>query len=252
MASAKPRHLKNAPITEAILDLRVNLSKDFRPDTFKDMKGRMSDRYPKTEEARYFTAQVQITPGKAPTSEATVGGVQGYFFKSADGLDIVQFRVDGFSHNRLRPYTRWEQFFPEAMRCWELYQSVAQAPFVTRVSLRYINQLKLPIKDGDDLEDYLTALPPMPPGAPGGFSGLLTRLATYDDETEVCSNVTQALEGGIGMAEAAIILDIEAYKDEEAGSPDRGVLEPTFEVLRKVKNDIFFGSITEETARLFE
>ena len=253
MASAKPRHLNNAPITEAILDLRVNLSKDFRPDTFKDMKGRMSDRYPKMEEARYFTAQVQITQGKAPTSEATVGDVQGYFFKSADGLDIAQFRVDGFSYNRLRPYTRWEQFFPEAMRCWELYQSVAQPPFVTRVSVRYINHLKLPIKHGDDLEDYLTALPPMPPGAPGGFSGLLTRVATYDDETGVCSNVTQALEGGVGMAEPAIILDLEAYRGgEEAGPPDRGALEPTFEVLRKVKNDIFFGSITEETARLFE
>ena len=64
--------------------------------------------------------------------------------------------------------------------------------------------------------------------------------------------VTQALEGGVGMAEPAIILDIEAYKDEEAGSPDPGALEPTFEVLRKVKNDIFFGSITEQTARLFE
>ncbi len=252
MASAKPRHLKNAPLTEAILDLRVNLPKDFRPDTFKDLKGRMSDRYPKMEEARYFTHQLQITPGKAPTSDTTLGGVQGYFFRSENGLDIAQFRVDGFSHNRLRPYTEWETFFPEAMRLWESYSSAAKPPFVTRISVRYINHLKLPIKGGDDLDDYLTALPPMPPGAPGGFSGLLSRVATNDPETGVCSNVTQALEGGVGNAEPAIILDIEAYKDEEAGSPQRGALEPRFEVLRNVKNDIFFGSITEQTARLFE
>ena len=251
MAPAQPRHLKNAPITEAILDLRVSLPKDFRPDAFAGMKSHVAARYPKMEEARYFTAQMQITPGKAPTSNTTIGGVQGYFFKSEDGLDIAQFRVDGFSQNRLRPYTQWEQFFPEAMRLWELYKSVAQPPFVTRLSVRYINHVKLPIKDGDDLDQYLIALPPMPPGAPGGFSGLLTRVATYDDQSGVCSNVTQALEGTMGPGEPAIILDVEAYKDGHL-STDRAALEPTFEVLRKVKNDIFFGSITEETARLFE
>ena len=252
MAPAQPRYLKNAPITEAILDLRVNLPKDFRSETFAELKGRISDRYPKMEEARYFTAQMRITPGKAPTSDTTIGGVQGYFFRSDDGRDIAQFRVDGFSHNRLRPYTRWERFFPEAMRLWELYKSAAQPPFVTRISVRYLNHLRLPIKDGDDLDQYLNALPPTPPGAPGGFSGLLTRVATYDDQSGVCSNVTQALEGTMGPGEPAIILDIEAFKDGEPVGTDQATLEPTFEVLRKVKNDIFFGSITEETARLFE
>ena len=42
--------------------------------------------------------------------------VDGYVFTSADGKQVVQYRLDGFTFSRLRPYTRWEEVFAEAQK----------------------------------------------------------------------------------------------------------------------------------------
>jgi uncharacterized protein (TIGR04255 family) len=46
-------------------------------------------------------------------------------------------------------------------------------------------------------------------------------------------------------------LDIDAYRQKQFDVQDKSLFE-TFDGLRKLKNDIFFNSITEETAKLLE
>ncbi len=48
------------------------------------------------------------------------------FSKTPDRLNVAQFRRDGFTFNRLRPYTKWEEIRPEALRLWQLYTAKAK------------------------------------------------------------------------------------------------------------------------------
>jgi uncharacterized protein (TIGR04255 family) len=53
-------------------------------------------------------------------------------------------------------------------------------------------------------------------------------------------------EGFIG-----VVLDIDVFEAQEAGFPEDSISK-IFEKIRLLKNKIFFGSITENTIRIYE
>ncbi|HLE80105.1 MAG TPA: TIGR04255 family protein [Dehalococcoidia bacterium] len=246
---ARIRHLKRAPITEALIDFRVNVPKEFSPALVSDLKEHLRDRYPKVEERRLAESAIQIAPGRLATSTRELG-FRGLIFKSADELDIAQFRIDGFTYNRLKPYTSWEQVFPEASRLWELYGEKLAPEYVSRLALRYINHLSIPLPI-KDFSQYLTSPPVVPDDLPQAISSFLTRVVLQDPGSDLAANLTQALEPGLDANSVTIILDIDAYKLGEF-DPRGPEIVRVLEALHGFKNTIFFGSLTEATLRLYE
>lgn len=246
---ARIRHLERAPITEAIVDFRVRLPADFKAELFAPLKERLRDTYPVAEEGRAFKARFQFQEGKPAATDAEFMGLQAYLFKSADGHNIAQFRVDGFTYNRLAPYTRWNDVRPEALRLWELYVEVAHPLALDRLALRYINNLRL--EPPGDLKRYLEVLPPQFPGMPRLLGTFLMRVSSLDPETGLAAHVTEALERAPDPATAVIILDIDVFTTTGLGLATERLL-PALEALHDMKNEVFFGCITEATARLYE
>jgi uncharacterized protein (TIGR04255 family) len=247
-----PRHLRNAPITEAIIDCQVKARTGFRPEEFLGLKTRLADRFPSVDERRGFQATLEMIEGQGqpPVMQSADLGLQGYFFKTSDGKTIAQFRVDGFTFNRLRPYTSWEELFPQAMELWGLYSSTAKPDVITRLAVRYINRIVLP-PGAVTFETCLRAAPVIPPELPQYMSGFLTRVTIHDLETKVAANVVQALEASAPGSQLAVLLDIDAYKEGEFSTDDPRI-EQTFGQLRAFKNRIFFNSLTEDTLRRLE
>src|SRR5579864_1452406 len=138
MPMAVLRRLANAPITEAIVDFRVTLPPGFEVEAFTSLKGKLRDTYPVVEERRLFEARFEMKEGKALPPDTEEKGLQGYFFQSEDRRNIAQFRRDGFTYNRLAPYTSWGDLQPEALRLWDLYAEVAAPEKLDRLALRYI------------------------------------------------------------------------------------------------------------------
>lgn len=247
---ATPRHLNNAPLTEAILDVRVKTNEKFSIEFFQPLRARFANTFPIVEEQRIFEGEVQLGPGKSVAQFAKMGEVNGLLFKSSDGLNIAQFRRDGFTFNRLHPYTSWEDVFPQAWDLWSRYIETSAAEFVTRIALRYINLLTLPTPVRD-LGDYLTAPPRTPEGVEGSIASFLTRVVVNIPQNGLAAIITQALEKPAEPGSVRVILDIDAYKQEELDLTDASIRE-VFHDLRDLKNKIFFNSITEDAARLFE
>lgn len=246
---AHARHLKRAPITEAIIDLRVSALKEFDSRRFLTLKEHLRDRYPNVQEARGAEAGFELAPGKVATHARDLG-LQGFFFKSDDGVNIAQFRVDGFTFNRLAPYTSWEEVFPEAIRLWKLYSETASPEYVSRLALRYINRLTIPVPI-EDFSQYLTSPPMVPRNLPQVISSFLTRVVLHEPESQLAANVTQALEEGLDPKSVGVILDIDAYKVGEF-DPRGAEIAQVLAELHDFKNTIFFGSVTEAALRFYE
>ena len=247
---AKERHLKNAPITEALIDFRVQLPKDFQVQKFSELKERLRQRYPKVEEQRLFQVHHEIKSGQTVLHPTKDMGIQGYFFKTEDERNIAQFRIDGFTLNRLKPYTNWRNLATEARSLWDIYTDTASPETITRLAVRYINQLKFPLPF-DDFSDYLVAPPNLPPDLPQEVAGFLSRVNVYDSESNIAANITQALEGITSPDFVIIILDIDVSTQRDLPINDEetwGVLEK----LHEMKNRIFSSSLTEKAVRLFE
>jgi len=247
---ARARHLANAPITEAIIDWRAKLRADFAPDAFKPLKESLRSQFPVMEEQRGMQAVLEVKSGGLATSETKDFGVRGFFFRSTDRKEIAQFRIDGFTFNRLAPYTKWTELFPKALELWRTYLQIAKPDVVTRLAVRCVNHIRIPDRD-IDFDDYLAAGPKVPPELPQIIGGFLTRVVVMDPPKGIGANVTQALESALDQRFTTIIMDIDVYKVDEWQPDDPGVSE-TFELLHEFRNRVFFSHITEITAELFE
>lgn len=246
---AQIRHLSNAPITEALIDFRVVLPAAFESELFRQVDERLKADFPQIEERKSVEALVKFDEGR-PATQMKDLGLTGVWIKSPDGKSIGQFRTDGFTFNRLKPYTSWEEILPTALRLWDEYVRLASPEVVTRVALRYINHLTLPSTSGD-LDQLITTVPRLPQGIPQFHSGFLTRVVLQDYEKGLSANFTQALEVGIQTQFPTLLLDIDAYRLGNL-PPQREVLERHLGELRSYKNAIFFGSLTEDFIRSFE
>jgi len=244
------RHLKNAPITEAIIDFRVKARSDLRLVDFTAVKDRLSHRLPKVQEMRGLQAVIQVEKGQGQPPIVQDLGLQGYLFKSQDEKVIAQFRIDGFTLNRLPPYTSWEDIFPQAMELWRLYLEVAKPLAVTRLAVRYINHVPLP-PGAEKFENCLRAAPVIPSELPQYVNTFLTRVTIHNPEAGVSAHVTQALQPITDTHRLTVILDIDAYKEADL-LPDDSAIEQIFIQLRLFKNLIFFNSLTDLTLRQFE
>lgn len=244
-----PRHLVNAPITEAIIDFRVKSGQEINPKVFEPLKASLAADFPKALEQTGGTFSFEIGPTGVKPAATKEARVRGLILRSNDEKLLAQFRVDGFTLNRLKPYTSWRELFPVAMRLWDLYRFVALPSGVTRLAVRYINSFLLP-PDFREMPKYLRAVPTLPPELPRVLSDFQTRTTIRDEASGAAARVVQVLQS-TPNERASMILDIDAFT--EAGwSPDDPGVAVTLERLRDLKNLIFFNWLTDEMLRQFE
>jgi len=245
----EPRHLRSAPITEAIIDARVKARASFNPSAFVGIHAQIADRFPVKEERK--GGQVTFRVGSTGPTEPEFQdlGTQGFFFKSPDERLIAQFRNDGFTLNRLKPYTSWEDLFPIALDLWNLYVATAAPEAVTRIGLRYINHIMLP--DGViELNDYLRAVPPIPEELPQFLGPFQSRLTIHDPDAGCAAHVAQSFEPGHHGRGPTLLLDIDAFREVDMVPGDPEVVA-TITHLHDFKNKIFFSMVTEDTLRAY-
>jgi uncharacterized protein (TIGR04255 family) len=184
------------------------------------------------------------------TPMASNRALVGYRMDSEDGSQVAQFRVDGFTFSRLPKYETFDEMRQEAQRLWVAYASCLQPEAVTRVAVRYINVMELPV-GGYPLTAFLTAPPMLPNRLPQAFSSFLERLVFQEPKTGASVILTQAFEGVAGDGRYPVTLDIDAFRDREF-EPNDAAIWAFLEELRNLKNDVFFESITEQTVELYK
>jgi uncharacterized protein (TIGR04255 family) len=245
---AEYTHLGNAPIKEALIDIRVVLPDDFDVQKLQAIQDHIADRYPKKGEKRFWMTRVELKSDAPPKEESYDKGIVGYHFTSTDGLFVLQARLDGFTLSRLKPYETWESMRDEAKDLWRFYTDVAKPKAITRVATRYINVLELPPPIGD-FNEYLTSAPVVPEKLPQGLSSFLTRVIMHYPRLESVAIITQALEPSANPKVISIILDIDVFKEMAFDNEEDAWA--MLEKLREFKNTIFFESITEKTVGLY-
>jgi uncharacterized protein (TIGR04255 family) len=243
-------HLSKAPIAEAVIDFRVKLPSDFKLDAFQPVRTELAREYPRFEEQRIVEQMFKQELGSAAEVSTRFSGIHGYRLLSNDGKNVVQLRRDGFTFSRLNPYTSWDEVFAEAWRQWCLYVEIAKPTEVSRIAVRYINRMVLPLPFTTP-EEYLKAPPMTTEGWPMEMTSFLSRVGMYEPESDISVNVIQALEPQISPEDpVALILDIDAYQ-EISLPPSDGTIKERFGKLRLMKNRVFFSGLTTKAINLF-
>jgi len=244
MSSA--RHYPKAPITEAIIDLRVELPPGVGVSELEKAHVGQEADYPRIERANVAVGHMEV--GKQVTTSASTRHV-GYWFRSADGKQIYQSRLDGFTMSRLAPYGSWEPFRDEARRLWDVYRSVAKPVKAIRLAVRYINRLDIPLPLGD-FKEYLRTVPEVSPDLPQGLAGYFMRLAIPQDDIKSMVLLNQTIIEPAAPNVVSIVLDIDIFRKVELPTEEEDVWS-FFEKLHLRKNDVFEACITDKARELF-
>lgn len=242
-------HLPNAPVVEALVDLRVQLPTDFDVEVLRTLHGRVAATYPRIETQRLIQGKVQFS-GAGMVAKGQSRTVLGFRLLSQDGKNVVQVRRDGFTFSRLSPYTDWSTLYEEAWRLWELYRESANPSGVSRLATRFINRLQCP--PSFRLEEYFRAPPEIPEGIPDVMASFLYRyvLAPVGDIT---ANVTLATEPPApGAGYSSVVFDIDCYVSREFLPDEATDIGAVFAGLHEMKNRIFFSSLTDKAIEAFK
>ncbi|MHB8634785.1 MAG: TIGR04255 family protein, partial [Thermoplasmatota archaeon] len=243
--------LQRPPIIEALLDVKVVPAETLELSALEALHGAVAERYPSKRIHKSAQASVRFGPDGQIEVDQTPPSAQGFVFSSADGLALFQPRIDGMTFNRLKPYPGWEAFVAEAKLLWTAYSDAAHPTRVTRIGLRYVNRLDLPLPIAD-LGQHLHTLPKIADELDVDFEDMLMRLVLRDPGTGLVAILTQAIDRGVGdPGKLPLVLDIDVVMPEplEVGSDQ---LWTKVEAMHAFTKRIFFESLTGETRGLYQ
>jgi len=243
----------NPPITEALIDIRVDLPKEITLDNLILFYDEVKERFPLKEEKVHWRTGFKVAAGDVPQISEHVAGVGGYLFRSSDKTKVVQSRLDGFTFNKLKPYEDWETFCDEARELWIKFLKIARPKNTTRLALRYINQIDIPLPF-NDFDEYILTIPEIAPGLPSALSEFLMKLVIPNDEIKskaVILETMKNVEIRNGQKVLPLVFDIDVFRLISL-DPNSEEIWNIMGILRNFKNDIFFKSLTEKAKELFK
>ncbi|HVY22292.1 MAG TPA: TIGR04255 family protein [Steroidobacteraceae bacterium] len=254
MAKIRP-NLKNAPIVEALIDFQFQSGSMPDLNSLKHVVSKLTECQYK-QQGPIFQVWTNLSLNNEATPHTEVTEVTerefGVRLISADEKFVLQVRLDGFTLSRLSPYESWGNLLDETTRLWKAFVASAGVTSVTRIATRFINNLKLPMKNGDQFQSFLTKPPDVPEELPQTVLGFMQRMVIVNAELGIQANVVQLLQDGVMATDhVPVMLDIDVYKNVDT-PPEHANLWNTLNQLRKFKNEIFFSHVTERTVELFE
>lgn len=243
------RHYSRAPITEAILDLKVILPDKFPIEQFLEIHARIHDHFPTSEPIHVGSLAIQARPEIQIDASRQHSG---FLFRSKDGLRIFQATLQGFTFNRLAPYNSWEEFNDDARNLWEIYKDICNPTFVTRAAVRYINRIDIPVEGPIKLQDYLKTAPDIASGlSQKNLSSFFMQLQIPQEDLNCMLVINEALTLPPSPGAISVIFDIDLFRQQVWQSDDEEIWHFLTQ-LRERKNQVFRESITEKTEELID
>ncbi len=235
--------LPKAPIHEAVLEIGVEL-----PEAGRELLiGRLQEEFSELSKSR-DVVQLQID-ASASVAQAQ-RDITGVLLETADKGSIVHARLDGFAVSKLRPYSDWHEFCRAAMQLWDRYRRITRPIRCVRLGLRYINHLEIDL--AVNISESLNISLNVPPFlAPVGMTEVMTMFTSEFPDAGATARVMLHIPPvQTHDTRVVAVLDIDVFRPIDI-APEGPALWREFERLRKVKNDVFFNSITEEARKRY-
>lgn len=244
--------LLKAPIIEAVLDVDCDMPPGREIATLeKPAFASLHDHYPKLRTLFVQTHHMAALADQEPKLSVH-RAIRGFQFLHEDEKQLVQVRAEGFSFNRLAPYTSLDDYLPEIERTWRLFVSIAAPVQIRAVRLRYINRIPIPMPETHVLlADYLKVAPRLPDEATLTFTGFLNQHTAVEAETGNQVNIVLTTLPSEDAKMMHLLFDITVESHGTAEVENWAWLLARIQSLRALKNRVFRNTLTERCLNLF-
>jgi len=239
------RRYPNAPIVEAIIEIRVNRATEFTHEQCKTVFDSVKDEFPTRKELLTLRASVS---GGTQVGASAVQRPEGFQLLSGDNLRIVTATPERFTFSRLAPYESWDSFRSDAHRMWTIYRSHTNPASIVRIATRFVNKIDVPLPI-DVISEYFRTGPEMSDDMSQDLSGFFMQLQLPQKKYKCMAILNEALLEPVREGFASFALDIDVF-DERTFILEDEVWE-RLDTFRWCKNEIFEACITDKTRSLF-
>ena len=244
--------MTNPPIIEAVLDIECDFKE--QPDINKiEAKARkeMAKSYPKVRHVLFQEHQFEAKPSEL-RKISIKGGLHGLQFLKNDEKQVIQYRIEGFSFNRLAPYASLDSYLPQIKKNWSIYRELTRPVQIRLIRLRYINRILLPLMNGKvDLEEYILNGPRLADPKRFDLTGFIDQYAAIDKQSGHQINSVLTLQQG-DNDKLPVIFDNGVVAFETGNADDWQWIRSKIVELRELKNHIFCRTLTEKCLNLFQ
>lgn len=247
-----PLRLRNPPIVEAVFDLFCSMPDGFDIEKFeKPASDILRPKYPTVKKIHMLEQAFAYQMGKDPDILAK-STLRGFQFFSPDEKQVVQFRSDGFSFNRLAPYTILDDYLPDITDAWQVFNRLCKPTIVSRISLRNINRIEVKMVDQTvNLENYLRIRPHLPDEKNLTFTAFLNNHQLLEPSTGNMANIILTSQQALDQT-LAIILDITAFNIVNTDPDSPAIWEKTLPSIRRLKDEVFKNTLSETCLKSYQ
>lgn len=253
---AAPRHLTNAPITEAVIDFMIEPTPEKNFSQLESAYRNLDFGY--RQQGAVMAGGFQVTTSQEGIGvQAFPGGDPriGLRLVSSDDKYVALVRLNGMAVSRLTPYEDFETLALEMRRLWNIFINRWSPRKIKRVACRFINNLRLPMVPGQSFGEFVTTFIEIPPALPQNLSNFVQQFTLQGDDPSEAVRVSLAWDGTWQGKDSTntvpMIFDIDAFKLVDIDIHD----ETSWELLaklRELKNRCFFGALTETCVKRYE
>ena len=244
--------LTNPPIKEAVLAFAVGGVERGSEEIHRLVPDWINQKYGTQREQHSFTTTIgPFQDGEEPKQKAK-RSMAAILRDSEDRTRTVRVARDTISLSALSgAYPDWEEFCAEFQEVWKHYIELNNPTTITKISTRFINEIRLPLGTRLRLEDWFTCGPRVPDGLPETVSKFTNQIEVpCENSTRVLINLVAL--GSTQTADAlAVLLDIDVA-DSTVYSADSDEVWSQLERLHELKNLAFFGSLTDKALELYK
>ncbi|MBV8658519.1 MAG: TIGR04255 family protein [Burkholderiales bacterium] len=243
----------NPPAAEAIIGLQTRFRQSPSADQLTDFCQRHRESYPESailQQLQFgFTTTVE---GAELSAEQAVQRPGGLRLSTRDTKRVLQIGPDSFNYSCLKPYCGWDAFRDGAQRLWEDAATHFQFESVTRIGLRFVNQINIP-GDSFDFKDYFTLYPYVPQHMQQTVNGAFMQLRFPQED--LAKNAVTIINQGLVPSTAenciTVLFDIDINTPIELDFNSEEIWD-VLEKFRNRKNEFFENGICDNTRRLFQ
>jgi uncharacterized protein (TIGR04255 family) len=243
--------LPNPPIVEAVIDIDCDMRPGLKlAELETTVRERLEVDYPKFRTQFLQQHKIEASVNEPPKMSVR-HNVQALQCLKEDEKQLVQVRAQGYSFNRLAPYSSLDDYLPEIEQTWRQFVEIAAPIQIREVRLRYINRVIVPFQNGKvDLNNYLKTGPRLPDEDNMTMLSFLIQHAAVEKATGHRVNTVLTSQGLVDQ-KLAIIFDNCVASSGAAAPDDWAWISGKIIALRALKNRVFRNSLTESCLNLF-
>lgn len=235
--------MDHPPVVEAIFGLQVVTATDLdKESVLSTLDANLPEGFTVKQVMDHVNVEFR-DDGNGPVPQSPTHGWIGVRLHGPDDKVVAHFMRFGMFVSFLA-YHSFEEARPLVQQLWGAYTRSFTPQLVNRVSIRYINMLKLPFEnDQVDLEKYFRVNLKFPDELTGQMDHFHQQFVIRDPETRIPARVMisnqREEEGNLVVA-----FDLEGYQERQ-WTPDDSVIWDDFVLVRNWTYHIFRATLTD-------